>query len=300
MLSEDVLKRYLKAGHIASEVRRKAASFVKEGVSILQICERVESTIKKMGGAPAFPCNVCINDVAAHYSSPPRDTRTIPKNSIVKIDIGVHVEGYIADTAITVSLTPEYDGMVYAVNEALEQAIKVIKPRFKISEVGRIIQKTIQRFGFKPIKNLTGHQMSRYILHSGKSIPNVHLYQNFQSINEGEIYAIEPFLTLASGNGEVKGAREAYIYRFQKERRLANPDLVKLLKSIKNRFRSLPFSPRWIKGIEKNSININIEELTANRCLSSYPVLIEKSGGIVAQAEHTVIITKEGCIVITQ
>jgi len=299
LLSEDVLDHYLKAGRIASEVRREVKSLVREDASILQVCERVESSIRRRGGEPAFPCNVCVNDVAAHYSPPPKDTSTIPKEAVVKVDIGVHVEGYIADTATTVSLNPQYESMVYTVNEALEQAIRTIQPQVKINEVGRIVQKTIERYGFKPIRNLSGHQMSRYVLHTGKSIPNVPSL-GLQSINEGEVYAVEPFLTLASGGGEVKSAKDAYIYRFQKERRLVDPEAVELLASIRSSYRSLPFSLRWIKGIEGENIPETFNELIARRCVSSYPVLIEVAGGIVAQAEHTVIVTRGGCIVTTR
>ena len=299
MLPEDVLDRYLKAGRIASEVRREAEKLVRGETPILQICNTVENSIRRRGGEPAFPCNVCVNDIAAHYSSPPKDVRTIPKDSLVKVDLGVHVEGYVADTATTVCLNPQYDGMVHAVNDALEQAIGAIKPKTKTSEIGRIVQKTIESYGFKPIRNLSGHQMERYILHTGKSVPNVSSF-GFQSIDEGEVYAVEPFLTLASGGGEVRGAKDAYIYRFQKERRLDNPEAEKLLKSIKTNYRLLPFSMRWIKGIEEKTTREAFDELITNRCVSSYPVLVEVAGGIIAQAEHTVIVTGKGCIVTTR
>ena len=299
MLAGDTLDYYLKAGHIASEVRRRVKDVVKEGTSILKICETVEGNIRKMGGAPAFPCNVCINNIAAHYSSPPNDLNTVPKGAVVKVDLGVHVEGYIADTATTVSLSTQYDSMIYAVNDALEQAIKAIQPKAKISQIGSLVQNTIEKYGFKPIRNLSGHQMSRYVLHTGKSIPNVPTLR-FQSINEGEVYAVEPFLTLASRGGEVENSDDAYIYRFQKERRIANPDTAKLLTAIKSNFRSLPFSQRWIKGIEEREVREAFDELLAKRCISSYPVLVEVAGGIVAQAEHTVIVTRQGCRVTTR
>lgn len=298
LLSEDMLDHYLKAGRIAAEVRRRAKNSVKAGASILQICETVEGDIRKRGGEPAFPCNVCVNDVAAHYSSPPDDLKTIPKGAIVKVDLGVQVEGYIADTAITVSLDPQYESMVHAVNEALEQAIKAVKPKAKISQIGQTVQKTIEKYGFKPIRNLSGHQMSRYVLHTGKSIPNVGSFM-LHSIDEGEVYAIEPFLTLASGEGEVEGTENAYIYRFQKERRFDDSNAMELLTLIKASYKSLPFSLRWIKGNEKDTREA-FNELIAKKCVSSYPVLVETAGCVVAQAEDTVVVTKDGCIVTTR
>jgi methionyl aminopeptidase len=299
LLSEDVLEHYLKAGSIASEVRREIREIVRAGMPILQICERVESSIRRRGGEVAFPCNVCVNDIAAHYSSPPQDKSIIPKGAMVKVDIGVHVEGYIADTATTVSLNSQYDSMIYAVDAALEQAIRTIKPKTKTSEVGRTIKETIQKYGFQPIRNLSGHQMIRYVLHTGKSIPNVPTI-SFQSINEGDVFAVEPFLTLTSGKGEVRNGEDAYIYRFQKDRHVSNPNAEKLLKEIKSSFKSLPFSQRWIKGIENKEIHESFEELVAKRCVSFYPVLIEEAGCIVAQAEHTLVVTRDGCLVATR
>jgi len=298
LLSEDMLDHYLKAGRIASEVRHQAKNSVKAGASILQICETVEGDIWKRGGKPAFPCNVCVNDVAAHYSSPLDDVKTIPNGAIVKVDLGVQVEGYVADTTTTVSLDPQYESMVHAVSEALEQAIKAVKPKAKIGQIGQTVQKTIEKYGFKPIRNLSGHQMNRYVLHTGKSIPNVGSFIPY-SMDEGEVYAIEPFLTLASGKGEVEGTKNAYIYRFQKERRLDNSNAMELLASIKASYKSLPFSPRWIKGNEKGTREA-FNELIAKKCVSSYPVLVEAAGCVVAQAEHTVIVTKDGCIVTTR
>ncbi|UCH36934.1 MAG: M24 family metallopeptidase, partial [Candidatus Bathyarchaeota archaeon] len=116
MLSEDMLEKYLKAGRIAAETRRKISKRIEEGTLILQICEEAENTIRALGGEPAFPCNVCVNDVAAHYSSPPNDLSKLPNKAVVKIDLGVHVDGYIADTAFTIHLDPQYDAMIHTVN----------------------------------------------------------------------------------------------------------------------------------------------------------------------------------------
>lgn len=304
MLQKEVIKCYIKAGRIASEVRDKVKTLVKEDVSLLEICNWVENKIKDKGGKLAFPCNICINDVAAHYSSSINDDTVVPRDSVVKIDLGVHVDGYIADTAITVCLNHQYDGMVYAINEALKQAIKAVKPGIKNSHIGSIIQKTIERYGFKPIWNLSGHQMTRYVLHTGKSIPNVSTF-GLSKIREGEVFAIEPFLTLRAGVGEVTGLKRTHIYRFHKTHRNLNKDADKLQELIKKRFNSLPFSKRWLNepsehfSFTDERMEKAFSEVLAKKSITGYPVLAERSGKIVAQAEHTVIVTKNGCLVTT-
>ena len=296
LLPEDVLQRYMRAGRIAKEVREKAKKIVREGASALQICEAVESWIRDRGGRPAFPCNICINDVAAHYSPPPGSKKTIPMGSLVKVDLGVHVDGYIADTATSIGFSPEYEDMINAAKDAVDQAIDVLRPGIKVSDVGRVIQRTIERYGFKPIRNLSGHQIARYLIHTGKSIPNVSGLNGLR-IGEGEVCAIEPFVTMPSAKGEVEGTREAYIFRFQRKRSVGGANARALLNEIESRFRTLPFSKRWLKGIlPDEELDLAFYELLSSKSIAAYPVLVESSGNVVAQAEHTVIITRDGCV----
>lgn len=299
MLSDEILNNYKTAGRIASEVRSHVSSIVTAGRPVIEICESVESLIRSRGGTPAFPCNVSVNEVAAHYSSPPGDQFTIPPGSLVKVDIGVSVDGYIADTAITVCLNTEYEGMVLAVEKALSQAIKTIRPNIKTTQVGKVIQQTISQYGFKPIWNLSGHQMRRYIVHTGKSIPNVARF-TVSKIQEDEVYAIEPFLTFSHGSGEVRGTREAYIFRLQRARRAGNPQVRHLQEFIQQKFRSMPFSQRWFTEFELDDWLPAFNELLRNRSITGYPPLVERKNQIVAQAEHTVIITEDGCLVTTR
>ncbi|MEM3572000.1 MAG: M24 family metallopeptidase, partial [Candidatus Bathyarchaeia archaeon] len=173
MIDKKILNYYFQAGKIASKVRDMSKSIVYEGISILELCEKIEKTITDLGGKLAFPCNIGINEITAHYTSPINDPLKLPKNSIVKIDIGVHVDGYIADTAITVCFNQELYSLKIAVEESLDRAIKNLRPGIRNSDIGAIIQKTINDYGYKPIQNLTGHLIERYSLHAGKSIPNV-------------------------------------------------------------------------------------------------------------------------------
>lgn len=300
MLSDDVTEAYLKAGKIASETRSYAKGLVKEGTSILELCTAVEETIMSKGGRPAFPCNIDVNEVAAHYSSPIGDKKIIPRGALVKVDLGVHVDGYIADTAVTVSLDPTLDAMVRGADEALKEAISAIRPRAKNGDIGGTIESAIERYGFRPIRNLSGHQMTRFVLHTGKSIPNVRGL-GFERINEDEVYAVEPFLTVRSAKGKIRADNDGvYIHRLHKEKRLRSAEAKKLLETISIEFKSLPFSQRWLKDVlPPEELNVAFKELMDKKCVVGYPILIEETGQTVAQAEHTLIVTKDGCMVTT-
>lgn len=269
------------------------------GMPLLEVCERVESLIIEKGGKPAFPCNVCLNEVAAHYSSPPNDPKTVPEGAVVKVDIGVHIDGYIADTAATINFNPAYEGLCHAVEEALERAIDRLRPGVKTSEMGAVVQRTIERRGFKPIRNLTGHQVGRYVIHTGRSIPNISTFDSFR-IKEGDVCAVEPFATLPSGLGEVGGTEETYIYRLYRGRSVRDVRARRLLDVIRSRFRTLPFSERWVRGaLPEEHLHGALSRLVSAKRVFAYPVLVEGGGTVVSQAEHTAIVTKDGCLVIT-
>ena len=296
---EEALEKFRRSGRILRETREEIKGFVREGMPIIEICEKVESLIREKGGKPAFPCNVSINEIAAHYTSPPNDKKTIPEKSLVKVDIGVHVDGYVTDMAVTINFNPEYAPMVETAEKALEKAIENVRPNISTSKLGEIIEKTIKARGFKPISNLTGHQVGRYLVHAGTSIPNVsHL--SFSKIKLGKVYAIEPFVTFQDGVGRVKDGDEVTIFRFLKLKSVKNPYAKQLLKYIFENFRTLPFAERWLQNtVPKEHFKEAFRELLKSKALMGYPIFVEVSGKPVAQAEHTILVVEDGCEVLT-
>jgi methionyl aminopeptidase len=300
-VTDDALEKYVRAGRIAANVRDEVGRIIKEGMPLIEICEIVEDKIRSLGGEPAFPCNISINEVAAHYTSPPNDGRVIPEGSLVKIDIGVHIDGYIADTARTVCFNPEYEEMVHAAEKALEAAIEIMRPGTLISKVSSEIQATIERHGFKPISNLTGHEVGRYMVHAGKHIPNV-AHLSLDKLRLGGVYAVEPFVTLREAAGRVNESREKYIFRLTKRKPpLKSAGEENLLKFIEVNFKTLPFAERWLKksyGCEE-SYRQALLNLLSSKHIMAYPVFVEASLKPVAQAEHTVYISDEGAVTLT-
>jgi len=293
------LQKQQRACKIAKEVREEIRRTVREGMPIIDICEKAEALTREKGGKPAFPCNVSVNEIAAHYTSPPNDKQTIPEKSIVKVDIGVHVDGYIGDTAASVCFDPEYVDMVNTAEEALKKAVEILRPGLSITRFGSAIQKVIKTRGFKPVSNLTGHLIRRYIIHAGKSLPNVFNISTSR-IKEGEVYGVEPFVTVANAAGRVENLREAYIFRYSKHKSLKDPYAKQILKYIKNNFKTLPFTERWLSKFASSSrYKSAFFELLSSKSLISYPVFVEASRNLVAQAEYTVMVVKDGCVVLT-
>ena len=296
---EDALAKLRLSGRILRETREEIKEFVRENMPIIEICERAENLIRKKGGKPAFPCNVSINEIAAHYTSPPNDTKRVPEKAIVKVDIGAHVDGYLTDTAVTVCFDPEYDSLVETAEKALEKAVESICAGMSTSKLGTIIESTIKSRGFKPISNLTGHSVGRYLVHAGTSLPNVS--QIFSSkIKVGVAYAIEPFVTVSNAVGKVEDEAGSTIFRFVKSRPQKNPYAKTLSKYIEENFRTLPFAERWLQGVvPAEHYKEAFRQILKSKAIMDYPIFVEASRKPVAQAEHTVLIVEDGRVVLT-
>ena len=297
--SDRMIEMYEKAGEIASKVRKNVVGQIKEEIEILKLVEFVENETIKLGGMPAFPCNVSVNEITAHYTSPAHDKTKLKRGDLVKVDIGVHVDGYIADTAITVLVGEDGNRkMIEVAQDALESGISIIKPGAEVGKIGEVIEKTITDKGLKPVSNLTGHSMDRWILHSGLSIPNIK-EENPHKIEEGDVLAIEPFVT--DGVGRVVDTRDVYIFRFLRDRPLRMIHSRRLLDKIKRDYKNLPFAQRWfLDDFKEHHLRAAIKQLIDDRAIYPYHVLKEKSDAKVAQAEHTIIVEDDGCRVITK
>ncbi|MDR0797941.1 MAG: M24 family metallopeptidase, partial [Nitrososphaerota archaeon] len=194
MFDLEEIEKFRLSGKILCAAREEMRGYVKENIQVIDVCEKAEALIREKGGVPAFPCNVSINEVAAHYTSPPEDKSIIPEGATVKIDMGVQIDGYVTDTAFTVAFNSEGKNMTTTAEHALKLVIENIHNDISIGRIGGMIETTIKNHGFKPISNLTGHSVGRYLIHAGTSIPNVATLST-NKVHTGEVFAVEPFVT---------------------------------------------------------------------------------------------------------
>ncbi|MFH1332209.1 MAG: type II methionyl aminopeptidase [archaeon] len=274
-----------KAGKIAAEAMEFGKKLVKADASLLEVAEKIEEKIVSLGAKPAFPINLSINHIAAHYTPFPNDETTFKEGELVKIDIGAHVNGAIGDIACTVDLG-EHKEFVEASEKALNEALKMFTPGTKIGEIGKVVQKTIQEFNLVPIINLSGHQVEKYNLHAGITIPN---YDNNDptELEEGQIFAVEPFAT--NGEGRIIEGKPSGIYRIEQIKPVRDMKIRKMIQFIVEEYHELPFAKRWI--LKKfPAANFALTLLENQGILHHYPQLPEKTKALVSQAEHTVIV----------
>jgi len=293
------IEDYLKAGKIAGEVRENVRKKNWVGSTLAEICEYVESEIIKRGAKCAFPVNTSLNEVAAHYTAEPNAPKTVSDSDLIKIDLGAQINGYIADTAVTVNYDPQYDSLVQTAENALQSAMSMIKVGVKSKDVGRKIQNTIMDMGFKPIANLSGHSLAQYTIHAGKTVPNMWSIGSFD-FSEDVAYACEPFVTAKNGLGFVRNGKIKNIFALSSRKRTKDDEADKLLEFIWDNFNMLPFALRWIvKEWEEKEARRLLDILIKKKVVKAYAILVEASGKTVAQAEHTFIPTQTGVTVTT-
>ncbi|MEM4335649.1 MAG: type II methionyl aminopeptidase [Candidatus Anstonellales archaeon] len=299
MLSEEELSNYREAGKITAKVLKEAEKLVIPGESLLDIAETVEKMVANEGAKLAFPLNIGINSIAAHYTPGMDEKETIPDEGVVKIDLGVRVNDCIGDSAITIDLSGKNENLLEASKKALEKAIEGVKPGAKVGEIGGIIESVIKEHGFKPIANLTGHKIEKGLLHAGVEIPNVKTPDPYE-FKEGDVFAIEPFAT--NGKGYVNDTDEVRIFSLHAPGNVRMRQGRKVLIYILDNYGLLPFAERWLHKEFKSKLIVNatLREMVEKGMLRTYPVLKEAGEGIVAQFEHTVLVNKDGCEVLTK
>jgi len=287
--------KILLAGKISSDVKKYAREIIKSEVSLLEIAEKIEDKIIELGGKPAFPTNLSINEIAAHYT--PSHDDTTKAHGLLKIDLGVSIDGWIADTAFSIDLenSEENKKLISASEQALENVIKIFKEGENLNNIGKEISDTIEKMGFSPIINLGGHGLGKEDLHAEPFIPNFDNKKNIQ-IKKG-LYAIEPFAT--TGAGRVRDGKPSGIYMLTSEKNVRSPIARELLNYIAENYQTLPFCSRWLVKKFGTKALFGLKQLEENNNLHHFPQLIEIGKGKVSQTEHTILVGKNEIIVTT-
>lgn len=286
MLNEKDLESLRKAGRIAANALRLGMDMVDDNVKLYDVAEEVEGYIRSHGAKPAFPTNLSINEIAAHYTPTSKDKSRFEVGDVVKVDVGAHVDGFVGDTAGTVEVrTKNFRSLIESSERARDTVMEFIGDGCPINEIGRTVDASIRRDGFLPIRNLGGHQITQYTLHAGLSIPNMD-DGNKDEVERGMVIAVEPFAT--NGGGSVNPGRPGNIYRIARERTIADPVLQEFFDELVEEVRSFPFCERWFDN-PKAAANIN--KLMRHGIVNSYAQLVEMNKGCVTQSEHTVYVT---------
>jgi len=261
------------------------------------VLEGVEELIRARGAQPAFPAQSSRNHVAAHYCSPPGDPLSYAEGDCVKVDIGVHVEGYVADTATSVDLSPDgrWTPLIRASADALAAAIASVADGVPVGEVGGAIERTIVAAGFNPVRNLTGHGLGRWKVHTPPQIPN-HAERSSSRLRTGMVIAIEPFAS--TGRGYIAERGKAEVFMMVRPPFKAKGLDRAVLKEIES-WRGLPIARRYFCHLPSDAVEETLSKLARQGSLMRYPPLVEEEGVMVAQSEHSLYLGPDGVEILT-
>lgn len=288
---------YRKAGRIAKECRDWAAATIKPGVEVRFILETIEDMIRARGGAPGFPAQSSRNNIAAHYCSSPEDTLLYEEGDCVKVDLGVHVEGYVADTATTVDLSSDgrWKRLIKASHDALAAAIATVGDGVPVGHIGAAIERTIVGAGFQPVRNLTGHGLGRWKVHTPPQIPN-YGENGGGALKSGMVFAIEPFA--CTGKGMIRERGKTEVFMLVRPPRKATGLDKTVLREI-DAWHGLPIARRYFQHLDRNALEDTFTKLARQGSLVRYPPLVEEEGVMVAQTEHSIFLGSDGAEVLT-
>lgn len=292
MMEKEEFDSYVKAGEISREIKKFIRDLIKPGMKLIEIAEAIDSKIFELGGEPAFPVNLSIDEIAAHFT-PEKNCEKIAKG-LLKVDFGVAINGFIADTAISFDLTEDkrYGKMLELNKSILNNINEIVREGLIISDVGNSAQDTLEKYNevnntnFSIIKSLCGHSLGENNIHAGLTISN---YRNDNSTNLDDMaFAIEPFVT--TGDGDIYEGQPGGIYALQSDGNVRDRDAREILNFIKETFRTRPFCSRWLEDEGFKKIKFSLSTLVKQGILYHYSMLIEKSKAPVSQFENTFVI----------
>jgi methionyl aminopeptidase len=197
------IRGLIEAGKVAAEAAAEMAKRLKPGVTTGQLDGVGENVIRRYGAEPApryfyrFPGATCVSVLPVIAHGIPGNQRIRP-GDVVNIDVSVYLKGFCADMGMTVLVEPKNVAahrICRVASAALRQAIKVVKPRVLINEVGRVVQAEAERHGLTVIKNLCGHGLGATLHEAPEYIVNFYNVREKSRFTEGQVVAIEPFVS---------------------------------------------------------------------------------------------------------
>lgn len=297
-VTDHTLECLREAGRIASAARSFGAERVRPGASLREVCVAVEDEIHRRGGRLAFPVQSSRNHVAAHYCAAPDDPTAYEVGDLAKLDLGVHVDGWVVDTAVTVNVGDvlENQPLIDAAETALSAAIAAAGAGVPVRRLSAEIEKAIRDRGLQPVRNLCGHGVGRFVVHSPPPIPNI-AGGSTDALKAGSVVAIEPFATTGPGYVAEEGVPQVFrLDPAQSGDGSPHPDVVEAIRALEG----LPFARRQLGRFASAEVEQTLAWLKRHGRLTSYPPLVERSGRQVAQAEHTIYVSAERVEVLTR
>lgn len=313
----EVMTKYKGAAEICNEAIALLLEKAAVGMKVVDLCSEGDNfLLTKLAGSfnkktakgekvekgIAFPTCVSINNVVCHFSPVTGDDTVIKAGDSIKVDLGCHVDGFIAVAATTKvmaegKVTGKQADVMMAAKTAMEAAMRMMKPGNKASDISGVLEKIGEAYGCVPIEGVLSHQMKRYVIDGNKVILSKPTPENKADdavFAENEVYALDIAFSTGEGKPKVVDEKQTTVYKraLDKEYNLKMKASRFVFSEINKRFPTMPFTMRLIE--DSGRARLGLVECLNHELLHAYPVLHEKSDANVAHVKCTVLLMPNG------
>jgi len=313
--NSDVITKYKTAADIANKVLEQIVKECVVDKKVVDLCmlgdklinEHIGGVYKtgKLEKGVAFPTSISINNCAGHFSPLADDTSLIKDGDLVKIDLGVHIDGFISVVAHTlivttnpqVATTGRQADVICAAHYAAECVHRLVKPGKKNTEVTEVINKVAEQFKCQVLEGVLSHQMKRFVIDGNKVIISKatldHKVEEFE-FEENQVYAVDIVMSTGEGKAKETETRTTIYKRAVDQNYLLKMKAARyVFNEINSRFPTLPFT---LRALDEKRGRLGITECLKHDLVNPYPVLYEKQGEYVAQFKFTLLILPSGTL----
>ncbi|XP_062397229.1 proliferation-associated protein 2G4b [Sardina pilchardus] len=318
-----VVTKYKMGADIANLAVRMVAEAAKPGVSVLSLCEKGDAFIaaetskvfkkeKDIKKGIAFPTCVSVNNCVCHFSPLKSDPDYMVKDGdLVKIDLGVHVDGFISNVAHSFVIGASKDNVVTgrkadvmkAAHLCAEAALRLVKPGGQNSQVTEAWNKIAESFKCTAIEGMLSHQLKQHVIDGEKTIIQNPTEQQRKDHEKAEfevheVYAVDVLISSGEGKAKDSGQRTTVYKRDpSKQYGLKMKTSRMFFSEVERRFDAMPFTLRAFE--DEGKARLGVVECAKHELLQPFSVLHEKEGEFVAQFKFTVMLMANGPLRIT-
>ncbi|KAJ9698717.1 hypothetical protein PVL29_007668 [Vitis rotundifolia] len=297
LTSAEVVTKYKTAAEIVNKALQVVLSACKPKAKIVDVCEKGDAFIREQTGnvyknvkkkierGVAFPTCISVNNTVCHFSPLSSDETLLEAGDILKIDMGCHIDGFIAVVAHTHVLqdgrvTGRAADVIAAANTAAEVALRLLRPGRKNKEVTDAIQKVAAAYDCKIVEGVLSHQLKQFVIDGNKvvlSVPSGETRVDDAEFEENEVYAVDIVISTGDGKPKLLDERQTTIYKraVDKNYHLKMKSSRFIFSEISQKFPIMPFSAR---ALEEKRARLGLVECVNHDLLQPYPVLHEKPG----------------------
>lgn len=320
---ESVVTKYKSAGEIANRILRKIIEASTAGSTVCSLCQLGDKLIleetskvfkkeKAMKKGIAFPSCISVNNCVCHFSPLLSEAAVILKDGdIVKIDLGVHIDGFIAVVGHTVVVGASKENKVtgrkadviqaaYLASELAQRLVKAGNENFTVTDQ---IQKVAEAFQCKPVEGMLSHELKRNMIDGEKAIIQNPTDQQRRDHAKCEfsiydVFAIDILMSTGNGQAKEKDTRTTIFKRTENTYNLKMKASRVFLNEVSNKYTSMPFTLRLFQDEKK--AKMGLVECLKHGLVEPFSVFWEKEGEYVAQFKFTLLLMPNGGCRITE